>query len=112
MIQSVDFSMIGLPVPKSDLFEPTAGHIAYTVFSRQGSMSHNLAEPIPDTKELTLEGDEQIALQGLITSLETFKRFEGTLKSHFAFEELTKEEYEIAHALHIYNYFDELKIIA
>lgn len=110
MKQSIDFSMFGFPEHKSDLFKSTAGVIAYSLFSSQGSMSHNLAEPIPGTKKLDIEGDAKLAVKALITSIEKFKMFKNPLEPHFAFGELSKREYEIAHALHIHNHFDELKI--
>jgi hypothetical protein len=49
-----------------------------------------------------LKAIQKIALEALITSIETFQVFDGSTKPHFAFGDLTKKEYEVVHALHIY----------
>ena len=33
----------------------------------------------------------------------------GRLAPHFAYGELTKEQYRVAHILHVYNHLEEIK---
>lgn len=110
LAQSVEFSMAGYPEHKSPLFQNTAGKLAFKVFNARGAMSHGLNEPIPgemvDTSAETLT-----ALDRLKTSLVAFKSYEAEMKPHFAYGALSKDDYAIAHILHINNHLEELKVV-
>ncbi len=105
--QSVEFSMTGFPESESALFQNTAGAMAFSIFSARGEMSHNLAEVIPGAPELAEEGDNQLALERLITAVTSFDAYDGPLKPHFAFGNLSKSDYALAHMLHINNHLQE-----
>ena len=105
--QSVEFSMTGFPESESALFQNTAGALAFSLFSARGEMSHNLAEVIPGAPVLAVEGDNQVALQRLMTGLTSFEAYDGPLKPHFAFGNLGKSDYALAHILHINNHLQE-----
>jgi hypothetical protein len=107
--QSVEFSMSEFPEHKSTFFKRTVGKLAFSVFSSKGKMTHGLNEPIPSAPELTKGLDAMIALNRLKKSLIEFDRYQGTLAPHFAYGELTKDEYEIAHVIHLYNHLQEIK---
>lgn len=107
--QSVEFSMSGFPQSKSPVFQHTAGRLAFSVFSAKGEMSHPLDEVIPGAPDLAVEGDATLALQRLATALREFESFEGTLKPHFAFGQLNKADYALAHVLHINNHLQEFQ---
>jgi hypothetical protein len=108
--QSVEFSITGFPQSKSELFQHTAGQIAFSLFSARGEMSHNLHEVIPGAPELIAEGDIQLALNRLTTALRHFEAYNGALKPHFAFGLLNKPDYAVAHVLHINNHLQEFKV--
>lgn len=107
LAQSIEFSMVGYPVMKSEFFQNTAGSIAFSVFNARGKMNHGLNEVIPgeviSTPSLTITQ----SLTRLINSLESFAAFDGPLQPHFAYGQLSKAEYTLAHIMHINNHFEE-----
>jgi hypothetical protein len=107
--QSVEFSMSQFPEHKSSLFKNTVGKLAFSVFASYGKMSHGLNEPIPSAPVLIQSSDSMVALNRLKKSLIEFNNYQGALAPHFAYGELTKEEYEIAHVMHLYNHLQEIK---
>jgi hypothetical protein len=107
--QSVEFSMSQFPEHKSDLFKSTVGKLAFSIFSSKGKMTHGLNEPIPSAPILTKGLDSMMALNRLKNSLIDFDSYQGTLAPHFAYGVLTKNEYEKAHLMHLYNHLEELK---
>lgn len=102
--QSIEFSLTGFPRPKSALFQSTAGAAAFKVFSWRGRMSHDLAEPIPGAPTLDTSTDTAAALARLQKAITDFQANTGPLRPHFAYGELSKPEYEQAHAMHIANH--------
>jgi len=110
LAQSIEYSMSGYPKHKSDLFKSIVGKSAFAVFSKKGSMSHGLNEPIPGAPPIQDSGDNDLALQHLTQTLEDFNHHKGKLKPHFAYGELTHAEYAFAHTMHVYNHFKELLV--
>jgi hypothetical protein len=108
--QSVEYSMTGYPEHKSELFKKTAGALAFSTFSKKGKMSHSLNEAIPGAPPITTEGDYQEALKRFKQSLSEFKQYRGNLMPHFAYGDLSKEEYEKAHVMHFNNHLLELQL--
>ena len=102
--------MTGFPQSKSAFFQHTAGHVAFSLFSAKGEMSHNLAEVIPGAPDLVTEGDALVALERLTTALQDFDGYNGVLKPHFAFGALSKSDYALAHVLHINNHLQEFVV--
>lgn len=109
--QSVEFSMSQFPEHKSTFFKGTIGKLAFSIFSFKGKMTHELNEPIPSAPKLAKSSDSIIALNRLKKSLIEFERYQGTLAPHFAYGELTKDEYEKAHLMHLYNHLQKIKSI-
>lgn len=110
--QSIDYSMTGYPESRSAFFQHTAGAAAFSLFKSRGHMTHNLLEAIPGASTLDANAAGTMALANLRKSIDTFAQFSGVLKPHFAYGELTREEYEQAHAMHIANHlsaFDQKK---
>lgn len=107
--QSVEFSMSQFPEHKSSLFKSTVGKLAFSIFSSKGKMTHGLNEEIPSAPTLTKSLDSIVALNRLKKSLIEFDSYQGTLAPHFAYGELTKDEYEKAHVMHLYNHLQEIK---
>ena len=107
--QSVEYSMSGFPEHKSDVFKNTLGQLAFSAFSAKGKMTHSLNEPIPGAPVLTSKNSLSQALNRLEKAMIDFKKFKGKLSPHFAYGELSKQEYEAAHVMHLYNHLHEIK---
>jgi hypothetical protein len=109
MAQSVEFSMLGYPEHRSDVFKSTVGKAAFNVFSSKGYMKHNLTESIPGAAELQVKGSPQDALDRLVAALEAFDTFSEAPAEHFAYGSLSRDEYAIAHALHIHDHLSLMR---
>ncbi|MDX2367160.1 MAG: DUF1569 domain-containing protein [Colwellia sp.] len=107
--QSVEFSMSQFPEHKSSFFKSTVGKLAFSIFSSKGKMTHGLNEPIPSAPKLTKSSNSIMALNRLKKSLIEFERYQGALAPHFAYGELTKDEYEKAHLMHLHNHLQQIK---
>jgi Protein of unknown function (DUF1569) len=108
--QSIEMSVHGFPEPKSALFQNTVGTAALTVFKWRGRMSHTLSDPIPGAQVLTQQGDWKLAAGRLRTAMQMFNAHTGALKPHFAYGNLSKAEFALAHAFHIANHQDEIVV--
>jgi hypothetical protein len=106
--QSVEFSMTQFPEHKSSVFKNTVGTLAFSFFASAGKMTHGLSEPIPSAPILKKNSDTLIALNRLKESLIDFEGYQGVLAPHFAYGELTKDEYEKAHVMHLYNHLQQI----
>ena len=108
--QSVEYSMSGYPELRPEIFRNTVGKVAFSLFSTKGSMTHPLDEPIPGAPTLETGNDIDAALLRLRKAYTDFEQYNGPLSPHFTYGELTKEEYTIAHVMHINNHLEEVKI--
>jgi hypothetical protein len=107
--QSIEYSMSGFPEPKSKVFQHTLGSAAIGVFSWRGRMTHDLAEPIPGAPALDGNADSAQALERLRASMRKFLHWSEPLRPHFAYGELNKQEYELAHAMHLANHLSAFR---
>lgn len=107
LAQSVEFSMTGYPVMKSDLFQNTAGKLAFSVFQASGRMKHGLDEAIPGEIVKTGSSDPAQARNRLLAALADFEKFEEPLEPHFAYGKLDKQQYALAHVMHVNNHLEE-----
>ena len=112
LAQSVEFSMTGYPIHKSELFKSVVGKSAFKLFSQKGQMFHNLSEAIPGAVELSPQGQVEQAMARLIAALEKFNQFQQPLAAHFAYGELSHDEYALAHVMHVYDHFSQRISIA
>lgn len=110
LAQSIEMSMDGYPEARSELFQRTAGSAAFGYFKWRGQMSHGLAEPIPGAPALAAGAEWRPAAQRLRRAITRFSAHQGALKPHFAYGALSKEEFAIAHQLHIANHQDEIVV--
>ncbi len=106
--QSIEYSMTGFPESKSVLFQSTLGSAAFSVFSWKGHMSHDLTEGIPGAPSLESNTDTDLALSRLSGSIAAFATSNEVLKPHFAYGQLSKDDYESAHILHLANHFSSI----
>ena len=102
--QSIDYSISGYPQVKSAIFRHTAGAAAFSFFRSRGRMSHNLIEAIPGAAMLDANAQAAVATAALRKSVAAFIAHDGALQPHFAYGDLTKADYERAHAMHIANH--------
>ncbi|MCB1200158.1 MAG: DUF1569 domain-containing protein [Leptospiraceae bacterium] len=109
--QSIEYSISGYPQHKSAFFKSTVGPLAFAVFSARGSMKHGLQEDIPGATALPAKGDTQEALAHLKQTYLNFQKYNGPLAAHFAYGDLTKEEYMLAHILHFNNHLLEIEAV-
>lgn len=114
--QSVEYSMLGYPQHKSDLFKVTLGSLAFAMFESKRKMSHNLSEPIPGAaildKHLLLNTSHNLtnAYARFKQSLIDFRAYDGVLAPHFAYGALTKKQYELAHGMHFMDHLLEVEL--
>lgn len=102
--QSIEYSMTGYPEPKAAWFQHTVGALAFAAFAARGRMTHGLNEPIPGAKPLSPHMSLDAARARLNQAVASFAAHSGPLKPHFAYGELSKAEYEQAHAMHVANH--------
>ncbi|MES2128173.1 MAG: DUF1569 domain-containing protein [Pseudomonadota bacterium] len=102
--QSIEYSMTGFPAAKSMFFQRTVGAAAFGVFAWRGRMTHDLAEPIPGAPVLDGAAEATQALERLRAAILHFHRWTGPMRAHFAYGELDKKDYELAHAMHLANH--------
>lgn len=107
--QSIEYSMSGFPQSKSSLFQHTIGAAAVGVFSWRGRMTHDLSEPIPGAPTLDAKADPAAALERLRASMLKFANWTRPLQPHFAYGALTKQDYELAHAMHLANHLSAFR---
>ncbi|EQA35087.1 four helix bundle metalloprotein [Leptospira inadai serovar Lyme str. 10] len=107
--ESIEYSIKGFPENKSALFQSTIGKMAFTVFSIRGKMSHDLNAQIPGAPELPKTGTLEDGILALRKSFEAFINHKTDFAPHFAYGKLSKQEYELAHAIHIANHLSFLK---
>ena len=103
--QSIEYSMSGFPQARSQAFQRTVGAAAFTVFSWRGRMTHDLGEPIPGAPPLDADAEVAVAVERLKRSVLAFTQWQQPLRPHFAYGDLSKAEYEKAHAMHLANHF-------
>lgn len=106
--QSIEYSMSGFPESKSSLFQNTLGSAAFSVFLWRGRMSHNLTEEIPGAPIITSDVDATAALERLHSSIQLFHDSNEPLQPHFAYGQLNRSDYELAHALHLADHFSSI----
>ncbi|NVJ65584.1 MAG: DUF1569 domain-containing protein [Gammaproteobacteria bacterium] len=107
--QSVECSIKGFPEHKSALFQETVGSLAFSLFKASGSMTHNTTEEIPALISFQPNISLKPAIDYLKTQLIAFKHYNGKLQPHFAYGDLNKREYEIAHVLHLLDHCSEIE---
>ncbi|XDD53932.1 DUF1569 domain-containing protein [Leptospira sp. WS4.C2] len=105
--QSIEYSLKGYPEMKSSLFRGSVGKVAFSIFAFKNKMNHGLEEPIPGAEDITNATELKVGIKRLIQAIDDFsKAKESSLRPHFAYGELTKEEYDVAHSLHIKNHME------
>lgn len=110
LAQSIEMSIDGYPQARGALFQRTAGGAAFAYFKWRGRMSHGLADPIPGAPALAAGADWKPASLRLRAAIMRFNNHAGALQPHFAYGVLSKQEFALAHRLHIGNHSDEIVV--
>ena len=101
--------MTGYPVMKSKIFQNSMGKLAFSVFQANGRMTHGLDEEIPgEIVDVDNTNPAQAHIR-LMKSLEIFSEYEESLQPHFAYGGLNKDQYALAHAMHVNNHLEEFR---
>ncbi len=108
--QSVEYSMHGYPQHQSDLFKQTIGKFAFSLFESKKKMTHGLDQAIPGAPEISANQSLELALNRLRKSLISFSHYQGVLAPHFAYGQLTKQQYALAHVMHFNNHWSEVEV--
>lgn len=109
LAQSVRGSYQGYPQMQSAWFRETVGPLAFEFFQLKGQMYHSLSAPIPGMPAFISTESVEHSLATLIAVLEEFFQVEQ-LFPHFAYGELSAQEYQTAHLLHIQQHLTELTL--
>jgi hypothetical protein len=108
--QTVEFSMSSFPEHKPALFKKTVGNLAFAAFSAKGKMTHDLSEAIPGAPLIKERGDMSYAYQRLKKSAIKLKGYRDHLAEHFDYGNMSKQQYEQAHAMRFYNHLLAIKL--
>lgn len=111
LAQSIEYAMVGFPEHKSDSFKTWLGGPVFWVFKQAGSMRHDTAEAIPGAPELDIENTDPVAVnQSIDRLIVALREFDGVTetKPHFAYGELSHEDYMLAQLMHINDHLDLL----
>ena len=107
--QSVECSRLGYPKQRPEIFQKTIGKLAFSLFAATGRMIHPLDEPLPGAPPLEKKDNLEEALARLKKAYTDFEQYEGPLAPHFTYGVLTKEEYTLAHVMHLNNHLEEVQ---
>jgi hypothetical protein len=107
--QSVEYSMLGYPKQQPEIFQNTIGKLAFSIFSFKGRMIHPLDEPIPGAPPLNDSNNIKSALDRLKKAYIDFEQYSKPLSPHFTYGSLTKQEYTLAHVMHLNNHINEIR---
>ena len=114
LAQTIQGAMLGF----SEV-EPAAaqsvGKLAFQYFKTKGYMSHNLTQEVPlvngQSEVVPDDGDLAEAYYILRNAIYDFQNFTGSLFPHFAYGELSYEDWELANAYHCADHFSSLTYI-
>lgn len=105
--QSAEYSMTGYPKLDPSFVQAIA-KLVFKSFKSQGFMTHSLTAPVPDAPEIPETGDLPAAFLRLRNAISDFQNFTGALHPHFSYGDLSYEDWELAHAMHIADHFSSL----
>lgn len=110
--QSVRYSMSfsGYPDSRPEIFQKTLGKLIFSVFARKKFMKHPLDDPIPGAPFLQVNRTIEEVLGELKQAYRDFDNYTGPLAPHFTYGVLTKEEYQLAHVMHLNNHLENIKV--
>lgn len=106
--KTIEYSMTGYPSLKPAFIRATIGKIAIKKFLSQGYMKHDLMADVPGSPEIKEIGTADDGVKALIQTIEKFQAYQGALKPHLIFGNLTKNQYDQYFAIHIADHLSEI----
>jgi len=99
--QSIEYSLTGFPTQRGFLVRKFFGPRMLRKCLQKGELTHDLKAPIPGAPEIppALATDE--GMTRLRAAIASFRAHQGILAPHFAFGEVTRQDYERLHSMHI-----------
>lgn len=107
LAQSCEYSMTGYPEMYSPLVQ-SISKILFNNYKNAGFMNHNLTDPVPGAPDIPDTGNLSEAFLRLRNAIFDFQNFTSALFPHFAYGELSYEDWELAHAFHMADHFSSL----
>ncbi len=104
LAQSCEYSMTGYPELQPAAVQAVA-KLVFNTYVEQGFMTHDLGAPVPGAPAIPDSGLLAPAFARLRRAIYSFKDFTGELQPHFAYGELTRVEWELAHSFHMADHF-------
>jgi hypothetical protein len=107
LAQSVEMSLRGYPLHKVSTLRSAVGVLAFAAFKVRGSMrSHDLTAHLPGAPELLPSSAVLGACGRLLHALDLFELAGDTLRDHFAYGRLTRQDYIAVHCAHVLAHAD------
>lgn len=107
LAQSCEYSMTGYPEQYAPFIQ-SIGKLMFNNYKSAGFMTHNLAEPVPGAPAIEDTGDLASAFERVRNAISDFQNFTGALHPHFAYGDLSYEDWELAHSFHMADHFSSL----
>jgi hypothetical protein len=98
--QSIEFSLTGFPQVRAAWFRATVGRVAASVFLRRGYLGHDLSALIPGAPALDERLTQEAGRALLREAIARFRAHKGPLAPHFAYGNVSRDDYEKLHAMH------------
>jgi hypothetical protein len=105
--QSIELSLTGYPELKPWVFRALIGRFAFRSFKRRGYVKHDLDAKVPGADPIA-NGSVESAIARLEAAARAFARAQGELPPHFAYGALSRDDAELAHAMHIADHLGAL----
>ncbi|MBI4818501.1 MAG: DUF1569 domain-containing protein [Deltaproteobacteria bacterium] len=99
--QSIELSISGFPQLRGLVVRRLVGPLVFRRFARRGFMKHALKAQIPGAAEIDPNTTVEAGRARLEAAIEAFRAHDGTLAEHFAYGRLSRDEYELAHSMHV-----------
>lgn len=107
--QSVEYSMSGYPEHDSDLFKNTVGTLVFSFFSPRKNVSW-VNGSCSGSASYRNQRRFNKCVGSIRESLDGFSRLPREVRTTFSYGQLTKEEFTIAHVIHLNNHLEELTV--
>jgi len=113
LAQTVEMSVRGYPLHRSRAFKRTLGAATFAILKVRGVMrSHDLTEPVPGASRFSPSLAVHGACRRLLAALELFELSPDPLQEHFIYGRLTRDEYIVAHCLHVQAHARVIQLVA
>jgi hypothetical protein len=111
LTQGIIGSLNGYPNYQNGALQHTLGPLALQGFKGLGQMLHPLDAPIPHMPALDPHLTTAQALTALLLALDQFLAHDTALAPHFAYGELSRDDYAAAHFLHISQHMQQIQLL-